>query len=68
MRNIDYSFVINNSYGDAFIGFTKSEKYLGNLSNSGREKKLPIIIMEKRLNQGWELIYDHYNCKSNTSL
>ncbi|WP_320934789.1 C25 family cysteine peptidase [Bacteroides nordii] len=61
--NIDYSYINNSMAADAFI--TKSENTLGNLSNSGR-KEIANYYNGKGLNR-W-LIYDHYNCKSNTSV
>ena len=61
--NIDYSYINNSMVADAFI--TKSENTLGNLSNSGREE-IANYYNGKGLNR-W-LIYDHYNCKSNTSV
>lgn len=59
--NIDYSYINNSVAADAFIEKSKNE--IGSLSVSGR-RQIASYYNNTDLNR-W-LIYDHYNCKSNT--
>lgn len=59
---IDYNYINNSMAADAFI--IKDGDNIGKLSNSGR-KEIAGYYDGKDLNR-W-LIYDHYNCNSNTS-